>query len=186
MKREDFRDALKLAVLQVAKRFNRKLTEADLAEYVDDLMYELRPKELAQLPKLLAHARRDNKFFPTTGEIRAGVTGRSQYAEITDAGRLLPVQDKPPDWEQMTAAGLEELTEKVKAAAIQRQRELNERNPRPQVRAQKARPKKKRAEFARLGEGMTEEQFREMLRKQQEAARQWAAQHSNAQHQEKP
>lgn len=161
MKRQDFRDALRLIVLQLAKRFRVKMNETELDEYVDDLMHDLPPKSLAQLPALLAKHRRDGQFMPSTGEIRAQVSKPRQLTDDPETRRLLlqAKEGKPPGWEQMTEADISAMSAEIRAASRARWEKERAELPREKRPAT-------RSTLMRLGEGMTEQQFREMLDQQ--------------------
>jgi hypothetical protein len=83
MKASEFRDALKLAVLSLATRFNRTFDpdEVELNEYIDDLIFDLSVGQMANIPKALSQWRREERFFPQTGEIRG-------------IAKLMPIDEK--------------------------------------------------------------------------------------------
>jgi hypothetical protein len=171
LRREDFRDALRLAVLSLAKRFNRKLDEADLNDYVDDLMWELSPKLLAQLPALLLEHRRNGLFFPSTGEIREKIVrpllpaARDfiPYSYPQHVLGMLPAEAREAlessrktqgRREKIPEAELRLLTDSIKAEARKRRKVEEKEREAGEHQGKTWKP---------LGEGMTEEAFRQLI-----------------------
>jgi hypothetical protein len=171
LKRDDFRDALRLIVVNLSKRFNRKPAEIDVNEFVDDLMFDLKPKELAQLPGLLAVHRREGIFFPSAGEIREKIERLALPAKTYTPysypeqvlRRLAPEVVKALESSKRSQGRRDRIPEKdllmitdgIKNESRQRRRE--------EMKARESGEPVKRAAFVRLGEGMSEEEFKKFL-----------------------
>jgi len=177
VKRHDFRDALRLAVLAVGRRFNRKFEDGEVEEYIDDLMWDLSPKLLAQLPPLLADHRRNGLYFPSTGQIRKKIlrpvlplpVARDfvPYAYPDGLIAKLPVEAKSAleagkkgqgRREHIPEAELQRITDSIKKEARERRRE--------EIQARQNGQTGNGKHLVLLGEGMTQDAFKKLIERE--------------------